>query len=105
MSNVYDHDWQLLPVDRPNPYGGSYGGGYGGGGDGYGGGGGGSGSLETDYSWTANGNPSGYVIGEGNRLLSDGVYDYTYDNDGNIISAWRSAAARRPTILGTIAIG
>ena len=85
VSNVYDHDWQLLQVDRPNPYGGSYGGGYGGGGDGYGGGGGGSGSLETDYSWTANGNPSGYVIGEGNRLLSDGVYNYTYDNDGNII--------------------
>jgi RHS repeat-associated protein len=37
------------------------------------------------YSYDANGNRTnnGYQTGSGNRLLSDGVYNYEYDNEGN----------------------
>jgi YD repeat-containing protein len=37
------------------------------------------------YSYDANGNRTnaGYQTGTNNRLLSDGVYNYTYDNEGN----------------------
>lgn len=37
------------------------------------------------YTYDANGNRTmpGYVIGEGNRLLSDGTYQYAYDAEGN----------------------
>ena len=37
------------------------------------------------YAWDSNGNPtgSGYVIGDDNRLLSDGTYRYSYDAEGN----------------------
>lgn len=44
------------------------------------------------YVYDANGNRissqthgSGYVTGAGNRLLSDGTYNYSYDNEGNMI--------------------
>jgi RHS repeat-associated protein len=44
------------------------------------------------YQYDANGNRissslhgSGYVTGAGNRLLSDCIYDYAYDNEGNLI--------------------
>jgi RHS repeat-associated protein len=44
------------------------------------------------YSYDANGNRTssqlhgdGYRTGTGNRLLSDGTYNYTYDNEGNLI--------------------
>jgi RHS repeat-associated protein len=43
------------------------------------------------YTYDANGNRlssgahSGYVIGADNRLLSDGTYTYSYDNEGNLI--------------------
>ena len=44
------------------------------------------------YTYDANGNRtnshlhgSGYVTGPGNRLLSDGKYNYEYDNEGNVI--------------------
>ena len=30
---------------------------------------------------------AGYVTGAGNLLLSDGTYDYTYDAEGNQITA------------------
>jgi RHS repeat-associated protein len=37
------------------------------------------------YSYDGNGNRTntGYQTGSNNRLLSDGVYNYTYDNEGN----------------------
>ena len=37
------------------------------------------------YSFDLNGNRTmtGYSIGDNNRLLSDGTYNYTYDNEGN----------------------
>jgi len=44
------------------------------------------------YAFDANGNRvdshlhgDGYVTGPGNRLLSDGTFDYEYDNEGNMI--------------------
>jgi RHS repeat-associated protein len=44
------------------------------------------------YAYDANGNrtatatqPTGYTTGPGNRLLSDGTYNYVYDNSGNTI--------------------
>ena len=27
---------------------------------------------------------TGYVVDDGNRLLSDGIWDYTYDDEGNV---------------------
>ena len=47
---------------------------------------GGSTSLADEaYSYDAVGNRTlaGYVTGSDNRLLSDGAYDYTYDDEGN----------------------
>ncbi len=40
---------------------------------------------DESYTYDANGNRTntGYVTGEGNRLVSDGTYRYTYDPDGN----------------------
>ncbi|WP_164103003.1 RHS repeat-associated core domain-containing protein [Candidatus Laterigemmans baculatus] len=47
---------------------------------------------DESYVYDANGNRidshlhgSGYVTGAGNRLLSDGVYDYAYDAEGNLV--------------------
>jgi RHS repeat-associated protein len=44
-------------------------------------------SYQTDeaYSYDANGNRTnaGYQTGQDNRLLNDGTYSYTYDNEGN----------------------
>jgi len=39
------------------------------------------------YSYDNAGNRtgSGYTVGAGNRLLSDGTYDYAYDDEGNLI--------------------
>jgi RHS repeat-associated protein len=39
------------------------------------------------YSYDANGNPTnaGDVMGAGNQLLSDGTWNYTYDNEGNLV--------------------
>ncbi|WP_353928958.1 Ig-like domain-containing protein [Okeanomitos corallinicola TIOX110] len=46
---------------------------------------------DESYTYDANGNRitssihgNGYVTGEGNRLLSDGTYNYEYDNEGNL---------------------
>jgi RHS repeat-associated protein len=43
---------------------------------------------DENYSYDANGNRTlaGYVTGVNNELLSDGVYNYDYDNEGNLIS-------------------
>jgi RHS repeat-associated protein len=43
---------------------------------------------DESYSFDLNGNRtmSGWETGANNRLLSDGVFDYAYDNEGNLIS-------------------
>jgi RHS repeat-associated protein len=41
------------------------------------------GQASESYSYDANGNRIGYVIGADNRLLSDGTYTYSYDAEGN----------------------
>jgi RHS repeat-associated protein len=43
---------------------------------------------DESYSFDLNGNRTmaGYSVGSNNRLLSDGVNNYTYDNEGNRIS-------------------
>jgi RHS repeat-associated protein len=40
------------------------------------------------FQWDANGNQAGpgVVIGPGNRLLTDGTFNYTYDNNGNLVA-------------------
>jgi RHS repeat-associated protein len=35
------------------------------------------------YQYDTNGNRSNYVIGDNNQILSDGIYNYTYDAEGN----------------------
>ena len=47
---------------------------------------------DESYSYDANGNRvsssihgEGYKTGDGNRLLSDGTFNYEYDNEGNLI--------------------
>jgi YD repeat-containing protein len=42
---------------------------------------------DEDYSYDDNGNRTnaGYSTGENNQLDSDGVYNYQYDNEGNLI--------------------
>lgn len=49
------------------------------------------GNPDETYKYDANGNRisssrhmSGYITGPGNRLLSDGTYNYAYDNEGNL---------------------
>jgi RHS repeat-associated protein len=51
-----------------------------------------SGNLNESYAYDANGNRTnshlhgtGYVTGTGNRLLSDGTFDYIYDAAGNLV--------------------
>jgi RHS repeat-associated protein len=46
---------------------------------------------EEEYSYDANGNRTlaGYVIGPNNQLLADGVFTYTYDNEGNRLTKTR----------------
>ncbi len=48
--------------------------------------------VDEHYRYDANGNRTdshlhgnGYVVGTGNRLLSDGEFDYTYDAEGNLM--------------------
>ncbi|HEY7310953.1 MAG TPA: RHS repeat-associated core domain-containing protein [Gemmataceae bacterium] len=45
-------------------------------------------SYSVSYSYDANGNRnmSGYTTGTGNELTSDGVNNYTYDNEGNTLT-------------------
>ncbi|MEX2120071.1 MAG: RHS repeat-associated core domain-containing protein [Pirellulales bacterium] len=45
-----------------------------------------SGARAEAYSYDLNGNRTmaGYSTGTGNRLLTDGVYNYTHDNEGNL---------------------
>ena len=43
---------------------------------------------DENYTYDDNGNRTnaGYVTGDNNRLLSDGIYNYEYDNEGNMIT-------------------
>jgi RHS repeat-associated protein len=45
-------------------------------------------SFAQTFSYDTNGNRtmSGYTTGPGNELTSDGVYNYTYDNEGNTLT-------------------
>src|SRR5205085_2062222 len=45
-----------------------------------------SGARTETYTYDANGNRTmnGYTTTAGNRLTSDGTYNYTYDNEGNL---------------------
>ena len=38
---------------------------------------------------------TGYVTGTANRLLNDGVYTYTYDNEGNLTKKSKGGCWRR----------
>ncbi len=61
-----------------------------------------SASLTSEgYSYSENGNRqtangSTYTTGTDNRLLSDGVYDYQYDAEGNRIARWQPATPGTP---------
>ena len=48
-----------------------------------------SGTADDSYGYDANGNPNttGYTIGTGNELTNSPGVTYTYDNDGNMITA------------------
>ena len=60
--------------------------------------------ADESYTYDANGNRtnshlhgSGYVTGPGNRLLSDGKYNYEYDNEGNMIKRTEIASGHYRT--------
>ena len=40
------------------------------------------------YEYDANGNRKAFETGKNNQLLSDGVFDYKYDDEGNRIEKW-----------------
>jgi RHS repeat-associated protein len=56
-----------------------------------------NGAHSEHYAYDPNGNRTltGYVIGPGNRLLSDGTYNYTYDNEGNELTKVRVSDGQR----------
>ncbi len=56
-----------------------------------------SGARSESYSYSLNGNRTmtGYVTGTANRLLSDGAYNYTYDNEGNMLTKTRISDGQR----------
>jgi len=56
-----------------------------------------TGATDETYTYDANGNRtmSGYSIGSNNRLLSDGTYNYTYDNEGNRLSKQKISTGER----------
>ena len=43
------------------------------------------------FAWDSNGNPTGgsYTVGTDNRVSTDGTYNFTYDDEGNLISKRR----------------
>jgi hypothetical protein len=47
------------------------------------------------FEYDANGNRtmSGYATGTGNRMTNDGVYTYTYDDEGNVTKKSKGASA------------
>src|SRR5262249_43380737 len=50
-----------------------------------------SGARSETYGYDKNGNrnTTGYVTTTGNRMTSDGVYNYTFDNEGNVLTKTR----------------
>jgi RHS repeat-associated protein len=56
-----------------------------------------SGWRSENYSYDAVGNRtmSGYQTGTGNRLLSDGTYNYTYDDEGNLVTKTEIATGKK----------
>jgi len=60
---------------------------------------GGGGSESYSYDVNGNRNSTGYVTQTGtNRILQDGTYSYTYDNEGNLIRKARLDDPNRPTL-------
>jgi RHS repeat-associated protein len=54
-----------------------------------------TGQNDESYTYDANGNRQSagsetYSVGPCNQLLSDGVYEYGYDDEGNLIERWES---------------
>jgi RHS repeat-associated protein len=56
-----------------------------------------TGAHPETYSYDDNGNRTlaGYAVGPGNRLSSDGTYEYTGDDEGNIVTKTRVADGAR----------
>ncbi|MEX2120068.1 MAG: RHS repeat-associated core domain-containing protein [Pirellulales bacterium] len=56
-----------------------------------------SGARSEAYGYDLNGNRTmaGYSTGTGNRLLTDGVYNYTHDNEGNLTVQVRISDSQR----------
>jgi RHS repeat-associated protein len=50
-----------------------------------------TGAHSESYGYDLNGNrnTTGYTTGTGNRLTTDGTYNYTYDNEGNLLTQTR----------------
>ena len=55
-----------------------------------------SGDRTESYSYDFNGNRTmtGYTTGTGNQLTSDAAYDYTYDDEGNLLTKTRISDER-----------
>jgi len=56
-----------------------------------------TGQTDESYSYDENGNRtmSGYSTGDNNRLLSDGTYNYTYDDEGNRLTKTKIATGEK----------
>ena len=57
------------------------------------------------YSYDATGNRTmtGYSTGTGNRLASDGTFNYTYDDEGNLATKTEIATSKVTDTPGTTA--
>ena len=47
------------------------------------------------YDLDGNRNTTGYTTTTGNRLTSDGTYNYTFDNEGNVLTKTRISDSQR----------
>src|SRR5205085_11506385 len=56
-----------------------------------------SGARTESYSYDLNGNRTmpGYTTTTGNRLTSDGSFNYTYDNEANLLTKTRISDSQR----------
>src|SRR5207244_11404843 len=53
--------------------------------------------CDESFSYDVNGNRTmtGYTTGTGNRLTSDGTYNYTYDDNGNMLTKTRISDSQK----------
>src|SRR5262249_17505486 len=56
-----------------------------------------SGARSETYGYDLNGNrnTTGYTTTTGNRMTSDGVYNYTFDNEGNVLTKTRISDSQK----------